>query len=111
MLIYSYIFFSTAESFFIRALEMRESVLGPDHPDLAQSLNNLAALYNDRKQYSRAEPMYVRALGLRQKHCPSDYQRVASVVNHLAMLYKKMVRMPSINIVRTGCPRGSYKVL
>lgn len=38
-----------ARSFFQRSLEMRESVLGPDHPDVAQSLHNLAALYNDQK--------------------------------------------------------------
>jgi hypothetical protein len=37
---------------------MRECTLGPDHLDLAQSLNNLAALYNDRKQFSKAEPLY-----------------------------------------------------
>ena len=46
---------------------MREHVLGPDHPDLAQSLNNLAALYNDRKLYSKAEPLYERALKIRLK--------------------------------------------
>ena len=38
-----------AKSFFQRSLEMRESLLGPDHPDVAQSLHNLAALYHDQK--------------------------------------------------------------
>ena len=46
---------------------MREAVLPPDHPDLAQSLNNLAALYHDRKQFDKAEPLYERALQLRLK--------------------------------------------
>ena len=59
--------FSTAESFFYRSLEMRESLLGPDHADLTQSLNNLAALYNDRKQYDKARPLYERALHIRRK--------------------------------------------
>ena len=58
---------STAESFFKRSLEMREAVLPCDHPDLAQSLNNLAALYHDRKQFDKAEPLYERALQLRLK--------------------------------------------
>ena len=48
---------------------MREITLGPDHPDLAQSLNNLAALYNDRKQFDKAEPLYERALEIRLKVC------------------------------------------
>ena len=59
--------FRAAESFFKRSVEMREHVLGPDHPDLAQSLNNMAALYNDRKLYSKAEPLYERALKIRLK--------------------------------------------
>ena len=46
---------------------MREAVLPRDHPDLAQSLNNLAALYHDRKQFDKAEPLYERALQLRLK--------------------------------------------
>ena len=46
---------------------MREAVLPCDHPDLAQSLNNLAALYHDRKQFDKAEPLYERALQLRLK--------------------------------------------
>ena len=46
---------------------MRESILGPDHPDVASSLNNLAALYNDKKLYDKAEPLYDRALKIRLK--------------------------------------------
>ena len=41
--------------------------MGADHHDLSQSLNNLAALYNDRKQYDKARPLYERALQLRKK--------------------------------------------
>ena len=46
---------------------MRESVLGLDHLDVAQSLNNLAALYNDKKQFDIAAPLYERALQIRSK--------------------------------------------
>ena len=62
---FMYCYCRGAESFLTRSLEMRESVLGPDHPDVSQSLNNLAALYNDRKQYERAEPLYEKALQIR----------------------------------------------
>ena len=60
-------FSSTAEQFFRRSIEMRESVLGSDSPDLAQSLNNMAALYNDRKQYDKAQDLYEKALEIRKK--------------------------------------------
>src|SRR5688572_32479194 len=35
----------TAEQLFRRALGMRESLLGADHPTVAQTLNNLAAVH------------------------------------------------------------------
>ena len=37
--------YTQAEPLFKRALVIREKALGPDHSDVAQSLNNLAALY------------------------------------------------------------------
>ena len=46
---------------------MRESLLDVDHLDIAQSLNNLAALYNDLGQYHQAMPLYQCALDIRQK--------------------------------------------
>ena len=33
-----------AEPLCLRALQIREQVLGPDHPDVAKQLNNLALL-------------------------------------------------------------------
>ena len=35
-----------AEPLIKRSLAIREKVLGPDHPDVARSLNNLAELYD-----------------------------------------------------------------
>jgi tetratricopeptide (TPR) repeat protein len=45
-----------------RALSIREKALGPDHPDLASSLENLAALYSTQQRYADAEPLYKRSL-------------------------------------------------
>ena len=39
-------------------LAIREKALGPDHPDTAQSLNNLAELYDTQGRYDEAEPLY-----------------------------------------------------
>src|SRR5262249_5251766 len=38
-----------------RALALREKALEPMHPDVAQSLNNLAELYRAQGAYSKAE--------------------------------------------------------
>ncbi len=41
------------------ALAIREKALGPDHPDVAKSLNNLAALYVEKGRFAEAEPLYL----------------------------------------------------
>jgi len=41
--------------------------LEPDHPDVAGSLNRLAALYRDQGRYSEAESLYRRALAIAEK--------------------------------------------
>ncbi len=47
-----------AEHLLQRALAIREKVLEPEHPDVAQSLNNLAGLYKAQGKYGQAEPLY-----------------------------------------------------
>ncbi len=42
-------------------LAIREKVLGPDHPDTAIGLNNLASLRDLQGDYASARPLYERA--------------------------------------------------
>jgi len=35
-----------------------EKALGPEHPKVATSLNNLATFYHNQAQYAKAEPLY-----------------------------------------------------
>lgn len=51
-----------AESLFVQALSLLETAEGPDHPDVAQALNNLASLYEDGCRYRAAERLYRRAV-------------------------------------------------
>jgi tetratricopeptide (TPR) repeat protein len=50
-----------------QALAIRERTLGPNHPDVATSLTNLALLYASQRRYAEAEPLYRRALAIRAK--------------------------------------------
>src|SRR5260370_18716613 len=45
-----------------QALQVAEQALGPDHPNVATSLNNLAELYRTQGQYAQAQPPYKRSL-------------------------------------------------
>lgn len=98
----------TAEQFLKRSLEMRERVLGPDHPDCAQSLNNLAALCNEKKQYDKAEELYERALDIRRRALAPDHPSLAYTVKHLAILYKKTVSSPHQACVLYSLPEKPW---
>ncbi len=69
-----------------RALAIREKALGPDHPDVAASLDALAELYLDKQAYARAEPLYERALVIREKVLGPDHPEVAESLNGLALV-------------------------
>ena len=58
-----------------RALAIREKALGPDHPDVALALNNLAELYRNQGRYAEAEPLYKRALAIEEKALGPDHPR------------------------------------
>jgi CHAT domain-containing protein len=70
-----------------QSLELREKVLGPMHPDVAESLNNLAVLYQAQGAYARAAPLYVRALAIREKALGPMHTDIAESLNSLAVLY------------------------
>ena len=50
-----------------RSLAILEKALGPDHPDVAVSLNNLGELYRAQGRYAQAEPLYKRSLAIWEK--------------------------------------------
>ncbi len=63
--------------------------LGPEHPIVAASLNNLATLYFVQMQYSRARPLYKRALEIWINALGSKHPDVATGLENLAELQRK----------------------
>jgi tetratricopeptide (TPR) repeat protein/CHAT domain-containing protein len=70
-----------------RSLAIREKALGSEHPGVAQSLNNLASLYQAQGRYAEAEPLYRRSLAIYEKALGPDHPDVAQSFNNLALLY------------------------
>src|SRR5260221_337339 len=58
-------------------LAIREKGLGPDHPDVATSLSDLAAMYERLGRYADAEPLYKRSLAIYEKALGPDHSFVA----------------------------------
>ena len=53
--------YARARPLFEKALAIREKVLIKEHPLVATSLNNLAALYYSQGDYDQAKPLFERA--------------------------------------------------
>ena len=70
--------YAEAEPLCQRALAIREKAPGPEHPDTAESLNNLALLYRNQGRYGEAEPLYQRALAIKDKALGPDHPRPPS---------------------------------
>src|SRR5690242_11278511 len=75
-----------------KSLAVAEKEYGPDHPETATSLNNLAELYRERNQFSQANPLYKRALAIREKSLGPNHALVATTLNGHAELYRAQRR-------------------
>jgi len=88
LLLYKQGNYGQATTLATQALRFAEISFGPDHPAVALSLNNLAALYRDQGQYAQAEPLYKRSLAIVEKALGPDHPYVATSLNNLAALYQ-----------------------
>ena len=50
-----------------QVLGMRERTLGPDHLEVAASLNNIAVLLKMMSRYEEAEQLYKRSIAIKEK--------------------------------------------
>ena len=81
--------YAEAHPYLNRALEIRETVLGHEHPNTAESLNNLALLLRDQGKYEVARPLFERALEIRERVLGPDHPETAESLNNLAMLLRE----------------------
>jgi tetratricopeptide (TPR) repeat protein len=65
--------YAEAEPLHVRALAIREKALGPDDPDVADSLNNLGLIYDGQGRSAEAEPLFQRALAILKKASGPDH--------------------------------------
>ena len=82
--------YAEAEPLYKRALAIREKALGPDHPDVADSLNNLAGLYRDPGPVRRGRAaLPARAGDPREGARARPPRRRPRSLNNLAVLYRR----------------------
>jgi Tfp pilus assembly protein PilF len=76
-----------AEPLLVQAVRIREQTLGPEHPDTATSLSNLAIFYADLHHFRQAEQLFERALEICEKVFGPKHPRTLQVLeNYIAVL-------------------------
>ncbi len=75
-----------------RALQVAQQNDGPDHPNVALSLSNLAELYEAQREYAKAEPLYKRSLEILEKAFGPDDPFLVPTLLNMASLYKNIGR-------------------
>jgi CHAT domain-containing protein len=70
-----------------RSLAIREKVLGPNHTDIAQSLNNLALVYGAQGRFADSELTFKRSLAILEPAFGVDHPNIGSALNSLAWVH------------------------
>jgi tetratricopeptide (TPR) repeat protein len=91
--------FAEAEQLLRVALSLDERTLGPDHPNVATSLNNLAALLHESNRLEEAEVLYRRALAIDERSFGANDAKVATCLNNLAALLYDTDRLKEAEIL------------
>ena len=79
--------YAEATPLYRRSLTILEKALGPEHPNVATSLNGLAALYKAQGNYAEAAPLFQRSLAIREKTLGPEHPDVAASLHNLAGLH------------------------
>lgn len=83
---------SGAKPLLERSLGIWQKVLGPDHPHVALSLNNLAALHEAMAHHAEAESLFTQSLEILQRKLSPRHPQVNKSLNNLAEPYRKSGR-------------------
>jgi tetratricopeptide (TPR) repeat protein len=80
--------YSAARPLVERALAIAEKALGPEHPDTATSLADLAFLLRRQADLAAARPLAERALAIHEKARGPEHPDTAASLSNLAMLLR-----------------------
>jgi tetratricopeptide (TPR) repeat protein len=84
--------YSEAEPYAKEALKLVTEEFGPNDPNTAALLDNLALLYQAQGHYAEAEPLYQRSLAIREKALGPDHPDVAGSLENYAALLRQTAR-------------------
>jgi Tfp pilus assembly protein PilF len=90
--------YTQAEPLYRRALAIDEASLGPDHPEVARDLNNLALLLQATNRLSDAEPLMRRSVEILLQFTAAtshEHPYLNAVIANYSVLLEEMGRSPA----------------
>jgi tetratricopeptide (TPR) repeat protein len=103
--------YAAAEEISRDALDGREKVLGPEHPDTLTSVNNLGSVLERQGKYEEAEAMHRRALKGREKVLGLEHPDTLTSVNNLGLLLESQGKYEEAEAMHRRALEGYEKVL
>ena len=66
--------------------------MGPEHRNVASTLNNLAEVYRAQGRWEDAAPLYPRAIAIAEKALGPDHPTVAGLLENYAVVLRRAHR-------------------
>ena len=79
--------YTEAEIYLTQALDISEQVLGTEHIETAQTLDDVALLLTQQGNYQRAESLRKRSLAIYEQLLGPGHTETAIILNNLALFY------------------------
>eukprot|EP00741_Cyanophora_paradoxa_P005091 tig00000857_g4933.t1 len=94
-----------------KALQLKQKALGPEHPDVAMSMQNLAVLLQAQGDFKAARPLYERALKIKQQALGPEHPDVTMTMDNLAGLLQAQGDFKAARPMYEGALRVKRKLL
>jgi hypothetical protein len=83
-----------------QVLKIQEKLLGPEHLDLTQTLNNLGVLRHTEGRHREAEAFYLWALEICEADLHSQDQEAVNLMQNYAAFLQDLGRRPEADVVK-----------
>ncbi|KAK4651792.1 P-loop containing nucleoside triphosphate hydrolase protein [Podospora pseudocomata] len=103
--------YEEAEQMHRQALQLKEKVLGKEHPATLTSMNNLAVVLRSQGKYEEAEQIHRQALQLREKVLGKEHPDTLSSMNNLAFVLHSQGKYEEAEQMHRQALQLSQKVL